>query len=113
MNSMKHTLMLTLLSFSVYAVTPIQKRPLNNQNLESSFKKFITVYAGCLFIGTYGYLYWQSESTMSQNRLLGLALGYSGGGFSMATATYFASLLWAESGLFQEKLSKASPIQDK
>lgn len=107
MNSLKHTLMLTMLSFSLRAVTPLQDDPLEHRQHEASFKKFVAVYAGFVVVGAYGYLYWQSEPTPSHKKLLALALGYTGAGFSMATATYFASLLWAESGLFQEKPSKA------
>jgi hypothetical protein len=70
---------------------------------ETSFKKFLTIYIGCCGVGTYAYLYGRSEPGADQATLITLALGYTGAGFSMAAASYVASLIWAETGLFQDK----------
>lgn len=107
MYGVKQTLIVTALSLSLHGIIPVEKEPLEVRQTEGSLRKFLAAYAGFVMVGTYGYLYWESQSTLPQTKLLALTLGYTGAGFSMATATYVATLIWSETGLFQERTTRS------
>ncbi len=102
---MKRIFLISTLALSLQATQTERTTQLSQQN--SSFQKFLTTYAGCCLIGTYAYLYWQAQHSpsLSHGKLFMLALGYTGAGFSMAAASYFATILWSESKLLQDKKS--------
>ncbi len=99
------TLLVSTIALSLQAAQSERTTPSPQQN--SSFQKFLTTYAGCCLMGTYAYLYWQAQDSpsLSHGKLFMLALGYTGAGFSMAATSYFATILWSESKLLQDKKS--------
>lgn len=73
---------------------------------KASLHTFLAAGAGLCFAGTYAALYLKarrSATPLSHSKITIDALGYTGAGFSITAASYFASILWSKSGLFQDK----------
>lgn len=90
------------LSTLFFALQAAPDKPIPGEAHRGSLKTFIAGYATCCFVGTYAYLYHQKPH-LAKEQLFLQAFGYTGVGFSIAAASYLALLLWAESGLLQDK----------
>lgn len=89
---------------------PVKEQPtaqeLSSAAKTAAMKKFLVMGSGLCFMGTYGALYLKARREyvpISHSKLIVDALGYTGAGFSITAASYFAALLWSKSGLFQDK----------
>lgn len=79
---------------------------------KKELKNFITTYGLVNTAGTFGYLCASTKiagEPVYPGKLAIDAIGYTGTSFGILAASYFASLLWAESGLMQSKLPQPLP----
>ena len=73
---------------------------------DEDIKEFMTTYAGISTVGTFGYLCVTTKLSgdpLYPGKLAIDSLGYTGTSCGILASSYFASLLWAETGLMQAK----------
>ena len=109
MKSLCTLLIISTITLSLATTKPVVENPVAEQistdSKTASVKKFLAAGAGLCFLGTYGALYLdarRSYTPISHPKIIIDALGYTGAGFSITAASYFAALLWSKSGLFQD-----------